>query len=105
MPRGREFALAEIISLIPIILILNIAKNAIYLSPKFRAYSQVAIEPLFGWLVILIVFYFQEFINKITGGGWGSGNDGWRSNRDYSSRDRDSFGGGRSGGGGSSKKF
>ena len=101
LPKFKQIARAEIVSLIPILALINISLNLPSVPPDVRAYSPVVGENLFYWFILLVIFSFQGFFS---GGGRGFGRGRWGSGRGWNSS-RGSFGGGRSGGGGSSKKF
>jgi len=108
-PKGRQVVLAEIIFLIPVLVILYIGTNMPSLPQSIQAYSYFIGRYLFLWLIILIVGYLLSFVPNlgINSGGdnWGSGSGSWGSGNGSGGTGGDSFGGGSSGGGGSSSKF
>jgi len=124
IPEWKQFSLAEIFVLIPILVIMggilfNIPR--VYNIPQgIKESIEVIFTPLFFWLFLLIVLYFGDTYKYGAKGyqdsdsnGWDSIRDDSRSGSDLFSKDsfggndssRDSFGGGSSGGGGSSTKF
>lgn len=105
LPKIKEIALAEIISLIPILALIFISIGLSFIPPDVRAYSPVVGENLFYWFIVLVVFTFQGFFGGMSGGGRGYGTRRWNTGRGGWGSSRGGFGGGRSGGGGSSKKF
>ena len=102
LPTIRQIALAEIISLMPILTLIYISLSLSSIPADIRAYSSVVGENLFYWLIVLFVFYSQG-PGSMRGRGYGSGR--WIPRRGGWNSGRGGFGGGRSGGGGSSKKF
>jgi uncharacterized membrane protein YgcG len=102
-PRIRQIAVAEIISLIPILGLSFITAVLSFIPPDVRAYGPVVGENLFYWLIVLVFFTFQG--GGMSGGGRGYGSGRFPTSRGGWSSSRGGFGGGRSGGGGSSKKF
>ena len=101
LPKLKQVALAEIVSLIPILALIYISLNFPSIPPDIRAYGPIVGENLFFWLIVLVFFNAQG----LSGGRGGYGTGGWGRSRGGWSSSRGSFGGGRSGGGGSSKRF
>jgi uncharacterized membrane protein YgcG len=116
-----QFALAEILSLFPILGLLYANQGNLYqVSRSVLAYSRFMFPFLTVWLILLVVFYLSKFFSATSRrSAWSSTDDNWGSsgNNQPSSgpdlldtlsditNDLPSFGGGDSGGGGSSKKF
>ena len=111
-----RFALSEIICLIPMLGMAYIGlKGSIEIPSSVKTYGVFMFPFLFGWLIILVMFYIAKFFRNNN-----NDRDDWNSRNDKHDRDDDrdalndildiardlsSFGGGKSGGGGSSKKF
>jgi len=115
-----RFALAEFVSLIPILGLLYISQINISILPIFiLAYDKFVFPFLVFWLIVLILFYLSKFFKRPTrNNDWDSGReslDPFNTTQSSSTdildvisdiaKDLPGFGGGDSGGGGSSKNF
>jgi len=120
LPSGiYRFALAEVLALLPILGLIYISQMGIFqLSSVVMAYERYIFPFLAVWLVTLVIFYLSRFFPAR--GGYNRDyrrdqpnpyNDTNNSTSDLLdiisdiADDLPSFGGGESGGGGSSKKF
>jgi uncharacterized membrane protein YgcG len=114
-----NFALAEIISLIPILGMIFAGLRKIFkLPPSVQAYTIFVFPFLATWCIVLILFYMSRFFRNARRDIWDTQENTDRSSREglFSvtdilntvtkiSGDISSFDDGDSGGGGSSKKF
>ena len=113
------FALAEFISLIPILGMIFAGLRRIFkLPPSVQAYAVFVFPFLAIWCIVLILFYVSRFFRNVRRDIWDTQENTDRSSREGQisvtdilntvtkiSRDISSFDDGDSGGGGSSKKF
>lgn len=107
--RRNQFVIAEAISLVPILAVLFVIQQLSILSPTLQEYGQFILPKLAVWLVFLLIYLINT--SNYRRGGWYSGGDYWgRGTGGFggfpdSDSDLGGFGGGDSGGGGSSTKF